>query len=76
METLKLVTQLLVQLVIIIPLVLALIKFIIKSIKEKNWSKMIELTLKLMIEAEEKFSIGAEKEEVCCKSCNDCSKRN
>ena len=44
-------------------LAIQLIKYIIKSIKEKDFGKIMDLILDLMPEAEERFSTGAEKKE-------------
>lgn len=32
-----------------------------KAVKEKNWNRLLELVMRLMTEAEEKFSTGAER---------------
>ena len=61
--TLQIVLDLIVQLCALIPLVITLVNYVTKAVKEKNWTKMVELALKLMAEAENKFSTGAEKEE-------------
>lgn len=47
----------------IITLVLKLIEYVKKSIKEKNWSKLLELIIQYMEEAEQKFNNGADKKE-------------
>ena len=46
-----------------IPLVIQLIKYIKEAIKSKNWSSLMQLILKLMMEAEENYATGAEREE-------------
>ena len=47
----------------IITLIVALVKYVKKAIKEKNWSKVIDLIVKYMKEAEEKFDNGADRKE-------------
>lgn len=47
----------------IITLIVALVKYVKKTIKEKNWSKVIDLIVKYMKEAEEKFDNGADRKE-------------
>ena len=46
-----------------IPLVIKLIEYVKKSMKEKNWNKMLDLVTKLMIEAEEKFDNGDDRKD-------------
>jgi len=46
-----------------IPLVVKLVEYVQKAVKEKNWNKLIELVLRLMEEAEEKFDDGATRKE-------------
>lgn len=46
-----------------IPLVTQLVKYIQKARKEKNWSKMVDLVLNLMQEAEVKLTEGADKKQ-------------
>ena len=48
-------------LAVTIPLVVKLIEYVKKSIKEKNWNKLLDLVMKLMAEAEEKFDNGADR---------------
>lgn len=50
-------------LIVIIPLVIELVKYVKIAIKEKNWSKLVDVVLKLMSEAETKFDNGADKKE-------------
>lgn len=47
--------------VILIPLMVELIKYIQSTIKEKNWSNLINMVLSLMSEAEFKFDTGEER---------------
>ena len=46
-----------------IPLVIKLIEMSQKIIKEKNWTAVMQLVLKLMAEAEENYSTGTERKE-------------
>ena len=50
-------------LAVAIPLVIKLIEYVKKSIREKNWNKLLDLVMNLMKEAESKFERGAEKKE-------------
>ena len=63
MDWIAIIVKILSGLIIIIPLVAELVKYVKKSIKEKNWSKLLELILKLMAEAETKFDTGATRKE-------------
>lgn len=63
MEWLNYAVSILSGLAVAIPLVVKLVEYVQKSIKEKNWSKLLELVMKLMSEAENKFKTGAEKKE-------------
>lgn len=47
----------------ILGLIVSLVKFVQKSVKEKNWTALISYTMKLMAEAEDKFTNGADKKE-------------
>lgn len=46
-----------------IPLVIKLVEYVQKAIKEKNWGTMLDMVMKYMETAEEKFETGAEKKE-------------
>ena len=50
-------------LVTCIPLVVQLVKYIKVAIQEKNWSKVMQLVLNLMTEAEKNYTTGAERKE-------------
>lgn len=63
MEWLNYAVSILSGLAVAIPLVVKLVEYVQKSIKEKNWNKLLELVMKLMSEAETKFKTGAEKKE-------------
>lgn len=57
-------------LVACIPLVIKLIDVSQKASKEKNWTALMQLVLKLMQEAEENYSTGAERKEYVLDSVN------
>lgn len=44
-----------------IPLVIKLVQTIKEAVKAKNWTPLMQLMLKLMAEAEDNYSTGAEK---------------
>lgn len=46
-----------------IPLVIKLVQVIKDSVKAKNWTPLMQLVLRLMTEAENNYSTGAEKKE-------------
>lgn len=50
-------------LVACVPLVIKLIEYVQKVNKEKNWKAVVQLVLKLMAEAEQLYTNGAEKKE-------------
>lgn len=66
-DTLALILQIVVGLVPVIPLVISLVKYVVKAAKEKNWTQMVSLALKLIAEAETLFETGAEKKEYVVK---------
>lgn len=61
MEWYEIVINILSGLVIAIPLVIKLVEYVKKAVKEKNWSKLLNLVMKLMAEAESKFDNGADR---------------
>lgn len=63
MEWLELIIAILSGIATCIPLVISLVKYIQKSIKEKNWGKLIVIVTNFMTEAETLFSDGASKKE-------------
>lgn len=63
MEWINYAVSILSGLAVAIPLVVKLVEYVQKSIKEKNWNKLLELVMKLMSEAETKFETGADKKE-------------
>ena len=47
-----------------IPLVVKLVEYVHKeAVKEKNWDKLLSLVMRLMAEAEQKFTDGATRKE-------------
>ena len=44
-----------------LPLVIKLVQVVKDSVKAKNWTPLMQLVLRLMTEAEENYSTGAEK---------------
>lgn len=55
--------QIMSGLIVLIPLVVKLIEYVQKATKEKNWNKLLDMTIKLMEEAETKFENGADRRE-------------
>lgn len=62
-QIITLVGALLSGLVTCIPLVYKLVQFVQQASKEKNWSALLGLVIKLMQEAEVKFADGATRKE-------------
>lgn len=50
-------------LTVCIPLVVQLVKYVKAAYQEKNWSKVMQLVLNLMTEAEKNYATGAERKE-------------
>ena len=59
----QIIVSILSGLAVCIPLVIKLAEFITKAIKERNWSVVMQIVLKLMTEAEANYSTGAERKE-------------
>lgn len=57
----NLVVSILSGIAICVPLVVKLVHYIQAAVKEKNWSSLMQLVLKLMTEAEKLHSTGAER---------------
>ena len=53
--------SILVGLATAIPLVIKLVEYVRKAVKERNWSKVVELVISLMTEVEGKMENGADK---------------
>lgn len=63
MDIVEIIVAILSGLAACIPLAVNLIKYVKASVKEKNWSKLLELVMAYIKEAESKFSTGAERKE-------------
>lgn len=61
MEWYEIVAEILIGLSIITPLVIKLVQAISTSVREKNWTVLVDLVTNLMKEAEGKFSSGNER---------------
>lgn len=59
----ELIVSALVGLATAIPLVIKLVEYVRKAVKEKNWSKMLDMVMSLMSTAENKLESGADKKE-------------
>ena len=57
------IVQICAMLVAVIPLVYKLIDYVIKAGKEKNWQAYMKLLYEYIMEAESKFTSGAEKKD-------------
>lgn len=63
MEWLNHVLSILSGLAVTIPLVIKLVEYVQKAIKEKNWSKVLDMVMAYMQVAETKFKSGPERKE-------------
>jgi hypothetical protein len=61
MDWINIITSICAGLVACVPLVVKLIEYIQKANKEKNWGAVVQLVLKLMAEAEQNYSNGADR---------------
>ena len=61
MEWYEILVSILTGLAATIPLVIKLVEYVQKSIREKNWNKLLNLVMNLMAEAEGKFDNGDER---------------
>lgn len=57
----NIITAVVTGLVAVIPVVIKLIDTVQKAAKEKNWKAVVQLVLKLMTEAEQAYTNGADK---------------
>lgn len=62
-QIVNLVVALLAGLATCIPLVLKLVQYVKKATQEKNWAGLLDLVMKLMEQAEKKFTDGATRKE-------------
>ena len=63
MEWLQLAVSVLAGLATAIPLAIKLVEYVQKAVKEKNWGKVLDMVMKYMATAEEKFDNGADRKE-------------
>lgn len=63
MEWYEIVAEILIGLSVITPLVIKLVQAVSTSVREKNWTVLVELVTNLMKEAEGKFSNGNERKD-------------
>lgn len=63
MEWYEILVEILVGLSVITPLVVKLVNVVVTSVREKNWTVLVELVTNLMKEAEGKFSNGNERKD-------------
>ena len=59
----NLIVSILAGLATCIPLAYNLVKYVKKAAKEKNWNALLDLVMKLIIQAETKFNDGATRKE-------------
>lgn len=60
-DIIRLISEVLVLLAALIPMIVAVVKFAKKAIREKNWSKLLDLAMSLIAQAETEFAEGADK---------------
>lgn len=63
MKSVELIVEILVGLSVLIPMLVELIKYIKISVKQKNWTNLIQLVLRLVETAEHQYETGAEKKQ-------------
>ncbi len=63
MEWLRLAISVLAGLATAIPLAIKLVEYVQKAVKEKNWGKVLDMVMRYMETAEEKFDNGADRKE-------------
>lgn len=63
MNIIDIIVSILVGLATAIPAVYYLVLFVRKAIREKNWTVLMEITMKLMAQAEQNYKTGAERKE-------------
>ena len=62
-EWLQLAVSVLAGLATAIPLAIKLVEYVQKAVREKNWGKVLDMVMKYMETAEEKFDNGADRKE-------------
>lgn len=60
---LQLIASIIAGLITSIPLAIKLVEYVEKAMKERNWSKVLDMVMKYMATAEEKFDNGADRRE-------------
>ena len=60
-EFVRLIAEILTLLGVLLPMTIALVRAIRKSVKEKNWKRLLSLAMRLMEQAESAFEQGADK---------------
>ncbi len=63
MDWARLIASVLAGLATAIPLAVKLVEYVQKAVKEKNWSKVLDLVMKYMAVAEDKFDNGSDRRE-------------
>lgn len=64
MEWLQLIASIVAGLITAIPLAIKLVEYVKKAVKEKNWGKVLDMVMKYMATAEDKFDNGADRKEL------------
>ena len=59
----NLVVSILSGIAVCVPLMVKLVQYIQAAVKEKNWSNVMQIVLRLMTEAEKNYSTGAERKQ-------------
>lgn len=63
MDWVQLLVSVLAGLATAIPLAIKLVEYVQKAVKEKNWGKVLDMVMKYMATAEDKFDNGADRKE-------------
>ena len=63
MEWYEILAEIIIGLTVITPLVVKLVQTVSTSVREKNWTVLVELVTNLMKEAEGKFTEGSERKD-------------
>lgn len=62
-EWVRIIVSILAGLATAIPLVVELVKYVKEAIKERNWTKLVDLVMEYMERAEEMFDNGSDRKE-------------
>lgn len=60
-DIIHLISEIVVLLGVIVPLIVAVVRYAQKAIKEKNWTKLLNLAISLMEQAEREFENGSDR---------------